>query len=424
MDPAMEPAWANALGLLCELERTDEAWEVLQRARFHHPESALIKRAAVRVLRDMGMVEASWQLASGLPVDTPADGVMRGLICEDRCEWQAAELSYRDTLVRWPGHPEARFRLCLLGFAVGKFTPENWLNFAARRETTEWRAHTMRPHTCWRPGKETTAANRLVVLGEQGIGDEIMYSRWMPQIIQDFQGPVTLACSPRLLPVMRAAGWDAHIISRDTAEVAELIRLESCAGVYLADIPSGYVDNLNSFDTMPWLRTPEREAEIWRQRLGLLSRPRVGLVWRGGLNKTRRRQRSLEWREVESLLQAGNRSIQWISLQHDLTVPEQVELRRMGVHVWADSGEPASQAGLLPQLDLVISVCSSVVSLAASLGVASWVLVPRNPGWMFGRRGDSTPWLPKAQLFRQECAAGWAEVLSEIRAALSVWRYT
>ena len=76
-------------------------------------------------------------------------------------------------------------------------------------------------------------------------------------------------------------------------------------------------------------------------------------------------------------------------------------------------------AALVSALDLVVSVCTSVVSLSSALGQQVWVLVPSSPGWIFLRTGDRSPWFPSARLFRQQQAGNWQPTLEQVASALA-----
>ena len=69
-------------------------------------------------------------------------------------------------------------------------------------------------------------------------------------------------------------------------------------------------------------------------------------------------------------------------------------------------------------LDLVVTVCCSVVHLAGALGREVRVLVPKGPSWRYGHEGEAMPWYPSARLYRQRDAADWRDPVSSLRADL------
>jgi hypothetical protein len=73
-------------------------------------------------------------------------------------------------------------------------------------------------------------------------------------------------------------------------------------------------------------------------------------------------------------------------------------------------------------LDLVVSVCTSLVHLAGALGRPVWVLAPLSPEWRYGISGETMPWYPSVRLFRQRAYAEWAPVVGRAAAELAALR--
>jgi ADP-heptose:LPS heptosyltransferase len=77
---------------------------------------------------------------------------------------------------------------------------------------------------------------------------------------------------------------------------------------------------------------------------------------------------------------------------------------------------------ILGELDLVLSVDTSVAHLAGALGKPVWVLLSAVPDWRWFLEGETTPWYPTMRLFRQTRPGDWAEVMARVAQALAVWR--
>ncbi|MGD0390042.1 MAG: glycosyltransferase family 9 protein, partial [Tepidisphaeraceae bacterium] len=78
-------------------------------------------------------------------------------------------------------------------------------------------------------------------------------------------------------------------------------------------------------------------------------------------------------------------------------------------------------AALVSNLDLVISVDTSIVHLAGGLGRPVWTLIPRNPGFQWLRDRADSPWYPTMRLFRQSARGDWDSVIRRVVEALSLW---
>ena len=75
-------------------------------------------------------------------------------------------------------------------------------------------------------------------------------------------------------------------------------------------------------------------------------------------------------------------------------------------------------AALISNLDLVISVDTSIAHLAGALGRPVWVLLPYLPDWRWLLDRDTSPWYPTARLFRQDDTRQWGGVLARVRDSL------
>lgn len=84
----------------------------------------------------------------------------------------------------------------------------------------------------------------------------------------------------------------------------------------------------------------------------------------------------------------------------------------------AEIGDFASTAGLVEEMDLVISVDTSMAHLAGAVGKETWVLLAKAADWRWMRDRDDSPWYPKARLFRQTESHDWASVLQTVAEAL------
>ena len=69
----------------------------------------------------------------------------------------------------------------------------------------------------------------------------------------------------------------------------------------------------------------------------------------------------------------------------------------------------AETAGVIANLDLVISVDTAVAHLAGAMGKTTWVLLPFNADWRWQQEREDCPWYPTMRLFRQQQLGNWPE---------------
>ena len=106
--------------------------------------------------------------------------------------------------------------------------------------------------------------------------------------------------------------------------------------------------------------------------------------------------------------------MEWVNLQKGHPMAPSLAMRNAA----RELNDFADTAGLIENLDLVISVDTSVAHLAGALGKPVWVLLPFAPDWRWLLERSDSPWYAGARLFRQPEAGKWREVLREVGDAL------
>jgi hypothetical protein len=162
---------------------------------------------------------------------------------------------------------------------------------------------------------------------------------------------------------------------------------------------------------------PELAAD-WARRLGARGRPRVGLVWAGSPGHENDPARSIGLAALTPLLDIDG--IEFVSLQLGERAGDIVAqgLAQRLRDIAGGIGDYADTAAALTQLDLVVSVDTSVVHLAGALGRPCWVLLPFVPDWRWQLDRSDSPWYRSLRLFRQRRRSDWASVVGEVAATL------
>ncbi len=173
--------------------------------------------------------------------------------------------------------------------------------------------------------------------------------------------------------------------------------------------------------TVPYLSVPNLSlpgpARDWQTRLGPSKLPRIGLVWSGNPRHTNDHNRSIP---LQMLLPLLDLDAQFISVQKEVRAAD-AELLRERADI-LDAGPElksfSDTAAVLAQLDLLITVDTSVAHLAGALGRPAFVLLPRLPDWRWMQGRDDSPWYPTLRLFRQTETTTWPPVVPRVKAAL------
>jgi hypothetical protein len=303
-----------------------------------------------------------------------------------------------------PGSPGARLRLAHLQLLTGDLEA-GWQGYELRRNHPDF----PRPELpAWQGGDPR--GRRLLVFGEQGLGDAILFIRFLPVLVERGAQVIYKARRPlaRLfqssfsrLPVeIRAELGDFALETEAFAPLVSLPHLLSLGAEAVRRVP-------------PYLRPDAALAEHWRARIHARPGLRVGLVWAGNPERRGDESRSLAPRVVAPLA-AARPDVSWFSLQWPSgELPFPMDDPMGGITDYADT------AAIIAALDLVISVDTSVAHCAAALGKPVWLLAPRAPCWRWIVGDRESPWYDGVRLFRPVRSGEWSPVIDAVARELA-----
>lgn len=259
---------------------------------------------------------------------------------------------------------------------------------------------------------EEVRGKRLLVLAEQGLGDMIQFARFLPSLARR-GAEVVVACEPDLL----------RLFATLPVEVCSIADPLPPADLWLPFLSLGALLKPEVTDlarSVPYLSAPMQSPVVPPETEGL----KVGLVWAAGASiKPSYSGRALARRSCPLDAMAPLAALDGISLFSLQKGPAVAELTASGLPIHDLSGrlhDLADTAAAITQLDLVISVDTSVAHLTGAMGKPLWLLLAHGQAdfrWGVGTHG--TPWYPQARLFRAT-QAGWPDLLAEIAAELAL----
>ena len=324
-------------------------------------------------------------------------------------------------LERNPDDHETRLALAYMNLKRGEFAA-GWRDYEARQHSRYANA-AQYGYARWQG--EPCSAKTLLIVAEQGFGDQIMFASCFDEAISR-AGRCVIECDPRLRGLFQRSFPGANL--RPALPSGAGTAMPAPTECIDLQIPMGSLPGLfrNSWDEFPrhggYLRADPDRVAYWRARLDALGPgPKIGLSWRGGVAATRRHLRCIE---LEQLLPVMELPATFVSLQYGDCADDLSRLRlqhgRSLTH-WQDALDDYEEtAALTCALDLVISVCTAVIHLAGALGRPVWVLVPAIAEWRYMNRGERLPWYPSARLFRQTQPAVWESAIQRMAEQLSV----
>lgn len=404
-------------------DRAREAEAEFRRVLEINPRHVKARLRLSEALRDQDRVaemRAELDKVRELDPDNPDLLLHLGLLSQDvDGNLQAALAHFHEAQRIAPNHPGPFFNEALLRLLDGNFSRETWDLYEQRKRLPD-RMDGYRKVTLPEWEGTTTAPGELLVYGEQGLGDEIMFSSMLPQTLE--RAPrLRLVAPPRLVslfqrsfPGAEVVAWDRNTGAPDPGGATRAVAIGSLGRFFRCsrdDFPQhqGYLH-----------ADPARVARF-RDRLAALGPGRkIGISWRGGVPLTWRSRRSLTLDDLKPLL--GRSDCKFINLQYGDVGKEIAQfsaasgVRIETLHDATEDFEDA--AALVAALDRVISICNTTVHLAGALGRPAWVLSPSAPEWRYGLIGRLMVWYPSVEVFRQPRHGDWASVFAEINARL------
>ncbi len=331
---------------------------------------------------------------------------------------QEAETAYREALRLDPGNATARWNLSVLLLRMGRME-EAWPLHEARLDPGLPHVISQLPELsfpAWRG--ESLRDKSVILLGEQGFGDQVQLARYARLLKERGATRVSLQCRAALKSLLATApGVDAVFGDDEVFEAHDYwvlaFSLPGLLGTTLDTIPA----------RLPYLSAEPRRIEAWAPRLPQ-ARRRIGLVWKGAAGHGNDLNRSLPGLQVLAPLWSCTDAA-FVSLQKGQGEDEAARAGPTqpitdlapGIASFADT------AAILAQLDLLICVDTSAAHVAGALGRPCWVLLPAmGSDWRWLLEREDSPWYPGVmRLFRQDPGETWDDVIQRVASDLRAW---
>ena len=417
---AADPDHADALQMMGAAAfrdgRMDEALRLMERSREIDPAKTLYARNLCEVYRLLGRYDEALQAGLSAVLGDPRDPIAHvnlSVLRLARGEPAEAIVSAERALALDPTLPGAPFGLAEALLLRGEFA-RGW-------EEYEWRFRlkgvpTLMPRTDIPQWDGAPVEGRIVLIADQGFGDCIQFSRFIPWAAARCQGLV-LACGKEMQPLLGqfsdvTSMFDQWNDCPEAVAYLPLSGLPRLAEAKLGAIPA----------EIPYLRAePDRKA-AWTARLAALVSPRhrrVGLVWAGRPTHRNDHNRSVSLKTLAPIAALDGLSL--ISLQKGPPQGQVAEFfgRAPLVNLGPEIDDFRDTAAIIEALDLVVTVDTAVAHLAGALGKPVWIMTPFAPDWRWLEKRADSPWYPTVRLFRQAAPREWGPVVEAVAVALA-----
>ncbi len=405
--PDCTEALCNLGAIYRQQNRLEEAVDCFERAQALMPENADLCCNLGDALHAQGKLDEAIHLYMRTLALEPNHLKASNCLCNayfDKGELDESIAWCGRTLAIKPDFGDALMNQCLLQLLLGDYA-NGWRNYEVR-----WKVYTPRffKEPLWQ-GAPLNGAS-IVLYAEQGLGDSLQFLRYVP-LVQAAGGRVILdlpanlyrlaAQIPGLAALVKYGGSHPPFVCR-----CPLMSLPLAFGTTVETIPA----------QVPYLFAPKEALETAAALAWPTSGLRVGIAWTGSPAHPKNRARSVSLELLETLFDLED--VHFFSLQMGQAAAELAAHNLRITDLAPVTGDMADTAAQMMQMDLVISIDTSVAHLAGALGRPLWVLQPKVPDWRWLLEREDSPWYPTARLFRQPATGDWHSVIEKVRGEL------
>ena len=405
-------------GLLQDIGRLEEALVMYDRALQYGPNLAPIHNNKGNVCKLLGRFQeavACYKDAERLDPDSPEIHTNMGVALFDQRFLEKAESCYRKALSINADHASAHWNLGLLLLLKGDFVnglPEyewrwrvsNYAPFLPRHKTPRWQG-------------EDISGRTLLLYAEQGLGDTLQYVRYAPLAAQ--RGcQVIVQCQPELVRLLRSSGTLGEIVAANKPYPVHDVHcsLMSLPFVFKTTLPAIPAD-------IPYIHPTKKIVLEWKRRMTKTKGLRVGLVWAGKLWENIPAAKSVDHRRslhLDALARfADTKNVTFYGLQMGEAAKQaHTSSRLKPIDIMNGVKDFTDTAAIIANLDLVISVDTSVAHIAGAMGKPVWVLSRYDGCWRWLLDREDSPWYPTLRLFRQTNPGDWEDVIERVAGEL------
>jgi ADP-heptose:LPS heptosyltransferase len=257
----------------------------------------------------------------------------------------------------------------------------------------------------------------ILILGEQGHGDNIQFVRFLFPL-HEAGARIVVQTNDNILPLLQHSTIinELHTASSTPEHFDYWIPIMSLAHVLGVTV-----------DTLPhqlqYLSARSDLLSMWSPKLGVKNKLRVGFCWSGRPDSWINQHKAIPFEIMRDFIKR-NPEFQWINLQVECSQDERQQLEELGVVcVNGLIRNFADTAALMHHLDVVIGVDTAISHLGGALGKPTWILLNQYATdwrWLLGR--DDSPWYPSVRLFRQPVQGDWITPISRIEQHLKLFK--
>jgi Tfp pilus assembly protein PilF len=415
LKPEYAEAHSNLGTVLQEQGKLDEAAKSLHLATELNPDHAEVHNNLGTFFQEQGKLDEAaerYKKAIALKPDHVKAHNNLGAVLQEQGKYDEAMEYYKRAISLKPDYAEAHMNRSFVLMSTGNFE-EGWPEY-------EWRSRAINCTTqaFQQPRWDGTPLNGRVILvhAEQGLGDTIQFVRYLP-MVQAKGGHVILECQNSLFRLLKNNAGVYDVIER-TPDCKSLNHID--VHVPLLSLPGIFGTKLDTIPSVvPYITADPGLVKQWRTRLSHNDAYKVGIVWAGNpLHKYVYHKRSCSLADFAPLVDIPGLVFYSLQKGHASAKTNDPPKGMNIINLAEELNDFTDTAAIIANLDLVISIDTSVAHLAGAIGKPVWNLLSFVPDWRWFLNRDDSPWYPGMRLFRQSQPNDWAGVFEQVKKAL------
>src|SRR3990167_5317716 len=420
-DPSSFDLWYRAGGLLKELDQFKEALEYYTKAEELNPNHINLLLEIGNTYNMLDSVHKALEYYKKiLEINPKALEALYnfGYTLKKMGYMKEAIEVYEKILEQRPNYAHPHFSLSLALLSLGEFD-RGWKEYEWR-----WAAYDESPKKFKEPlwDGSDPKGKRILLYAEQGLGDTLQFIRYA-KLIKDQGGTVILETQKPLKDLLSLCPYLDAVIARGESVP------EFDYQMPLMSLPLIYNSNEDTIPLgIPYLYAQPQLIKEWKEKLSHDEGIKIGICWQGNPNyRTQFLRQTVAAKSitVDKFAPIGRLpGVKLYSLQK-ISGDDQLEqhddsffVHDFGPDFDNRNGRFMDTAAVMKNLDLVITVDTSICHLAGGLGVPVWIFLPEPPDWRWMLKRPDTPWYPNMRLFRQPTMGDWNSVIQDIVYAL------
>lgn len=259
--------------------------------------------------------------------------------------------------------------------------------------------------------KENISNKKLLIFNNAGFGDFIMMSRYIPCMSKKAKEITVEVTKPlyRLFKNNLSKNNTNFILEKDEMSTDYDYTASSMALLYNSEL-----DFYNIPFAEGWLKVEQKVIEQF-SKLDIFKtkKKKIGLFWQG--NKHTMPNRFLDIKDLNNIVNIEN--CQFYSL--DITEKDEETKNFINKNNIIDCAKYITDfydtAAIIKNLDLIITIDSSIVHLAGALSKETYLMLPKDAEWRWFKDEKATPWYNSVTIFKQKRQSDWSSVITEIK---------